>query len=57
MKYPNYWIFYSGLIDPTAKREKVAELIKGIGYKEASHFLRNIGYRNLAIIDRHYLKI
>ncbi len=27
--------------------------IKGFGYKEASHFLRNIGYEDVAIIDRH----
>ncbi|WP_338601568.1 N-glycosylase/DNA lyase [Sulfolobus tengchongensis] len=27
--------------------------IKGIGMKEASHFLRNVGYFDLAIIDRH----
>ena len=30
--------------------------VKGLGWKEASHFLRNIGYRNLAILDRHILK-
>jgi N-glycosylase/DNA lyase len=30
--------------------------IKGIGYKEASHFLRNIGYRNYAILDKHILR-
>ncbi|MBD3231174.1 N-glycosylase/DNA lyase [Candidatus Dependentiae bacterium] len=30
--------------------------IKGLGYKEASHFLRNVGYSNVAIIDRHILK-
>ena len=30
--------------------------IKGLAYKEASHFLRNIGHRNLAILDRHILK-
>jgi N-glycosylase/DNA lyase len=31
--------------------------IKGIGYKEAGHFLRNIGIgKNLAILDRHILK-
>ena len=31
--------------------------IKGIGYKEASHFLRNIGLgEDLAILDRHILK-
>ncbi|HOQ49243.1 MAG TPA: N-glycosylase/DNA lyase [Candidatus Kapabacteria bacterium] len=43
-------------ICPKEKREKIVGIIKGIGYKEASHFLRNIGYRDLAIIDRHLLK-
>ena len=30
--------------------------VKGMGWKEASHFLRNIGHRDLAILDRHILK-
>lgn len=30
--------------------------IRGIGYKEASHFLRNIGYRGYAILDKHILR-
>lgn len=30
--------------------------VMGMGWKEASHFLRNIGYRDLAILDRHILK-
>ena len=30
--------------------------IEGFGYKEASHFLRNIGHDNLAILDRHVLR-
>ncbi len=31
--------------------------IKGLGLKEASHFLRNIGYyKEVAILDRHILK-
>lgn len=30
--------------------------VKGFGWKEASHFLRNIGHRNLAILDRHILR-
>lgn len=33
--------------------------IEGFGLKESSHFLRNIGFDNLAIVDRHifrYLK-
>ncbi len=29
--------------------------VRGIGYKEASHFLRNIGYRGYAILDKHLL--
>jgi N-glycosylase/DNA lyase len=29
--------------------------IKGIGYKEASHFLRNIGFSGYAILDKHIL--
>lgn len=37
-------------------REWLVKHVKGIGYKEASHFLRNIGYRDLAILDRHILK-
>lgn len=38
-------------------REWLAQNVKGIGYKEASHFLRNIGQgENLAILDRHILK-
>ncbi len=30
--------------------------IKGLGYKEASHFLRNIGLRGHAILDKHVLR-
>ena len=29
--------------------------IKGISYKEASHFLRNIGFKGYAILDKHIL--
>lgn len=29
--------------------------IKGLGYKEASHFLRNIGLRGYGILDKHVL--
>ena len=29
--------------------------IKGLGYKEASHFLRNIGFKGYAILDKHIL--
>ena len=27
----------------------------GLGYKEASHFLRNVGFRGYAILDKHVL--
>jgi len=30
--------------------------VRGLGWKEASHFLRNIGFRDLAILDRHILR-
>jgi N-glycosylase/DNA lyase len=39
-----------------AQRDWLAEHINGFGLKEASHFLRNIGHRNLPILDRHTLK-
>jgi len=39
------------------KREWLVKNIKGYGLKEASHFLRNIGFGdNIAILDRHILK-
>ncbi len=43
--------------DTFKTREWLVRNIKGLGYKEASHFLRNIGLgENMAIIDRHILK-
>ena len=36
-------------------RDKVVENIKGIGYKEASHFLRNIGFKGYGILDKHII--
>ena len=41
---------------PKQLREFLVKNIKGYGYKEASHFLRNIGHNNLSILDRHILK-
>ena len=37
-------------------RNFLIHYVKGLGYKESSHFLRNIGYTNLSILDRHILK-
>jgi len=40
-----------------AKREWLVKNVKGLGYKEASHFLRNIGLGfEFAILDRHIMK-
>ncbi len=38
-------------------REWLVKNIKGIGFKEASHFLRNTGAKNLAILDRHIINL
>jgi len=38
-------------------RDWLVKTVPGYGYKEASHFLRNIGFgENIAILDRHILK-
>jgi len=44
-------------LDEQEIRGWLADNIKGLGYKEASHFLRNIGYQNLAILDFHIIDI
>lgn len=42
---------------PFDAREWLVNNVVGMGYKEASHFLRNIGLgEELAILDRHILK-
>ncbi len=42
---------------PIESREWLVENIKGMGYKEASHFLRNTGHgEDIAILDRHVLR-
>ena len=44
--------------DPRDAREWLVKNIKGLGYKEASHFLRNVGVgNNLAIVDLHILRM
>jgi N-glycosylase/DNA lyase len=48
----------TGFTDPLARRDWLASerRIKGLGYKEASHFLRNIGFSGYAILDKHILR-
>jgi len=43
--------------DKKALRNWIVNNIKGLGYKEASHFLRNVGFDDYAIIDFHILDI
>ena len=38
-------------------REWLVKNIKGVGYKEASHFLRNVGFDDFAIVDFHIIDI
>lgn len=57
----NPWTSMKSIIDQIndghKAREWLVRNIKGIGYKEASHFLRNIGFdQNLAILDRHIVR-
>ena len=44
-------------VDPIERRDWLAQekQIKGLGYKEASHFLRNIGLTGHAILDKHVM--
>ena len=43
--------------DPIERRDWLAQekQVKGLGYKEASHYLRNIGLSGYAILDKHVL--
>jgi len=47
-----------GFEDPIERRDWLARErgIKGLGYKESSHFLRNVGLRGYAILDKHILR-
>ena len=49
-------MIYSNM-DILERRDMIVESVKGYGYKEASHFLRNIGLgEDIAILDRHILR-
>ncbi len=44
-------------LSATEKREWFVKNVRGLSYKEATHFLRNIGMNDgLTILDRHILK-
>lgn len=49
--------FFSSIPDIFERRNWIVKNIKGMSYKEAGHFLRNVGFgQDLAILDRHILK-
>lgn len=49
--------FFNSITDVKEKREWIVKNIKGMAYKEARHFLRNVGFgKEIAILDRHILK-
>lgn len=42
---------------PVRIREWLHDNIKGLGWKESSHFLRNMGFTDFAILDTHVAKV
>lgn len=55
--YGEVWKTIKSDRDPLEIRKWLVKNVLGLGFKESSHFLRNIGFKNLAIIDRHVLRI
>ncbi|MEM4707728.1 MAG: N-glycosylase/DNA lyase, partial [Candidatus Anstonellales archaeon] len=43
--------------DGREAREWLVKNVKGLGYKEASHFLRNVGFMDLGIVDFHIVDL
>ena len=44
--------------DADERRDWLAQTpgIRGLGYKEASHFLRNVGFKGYGILDKHIIR-
>ncbi|WP_448374798.1 N-glycosylase/DNA lyase [Fervidobacterium sp.] len=55
----NRWIIgrLRELLKEDDPREFIVKNLKGLGWKESSHFLRNVGFTNYAILDKHVLRI
>ncbi len=57
LKLREQWSEVAAILDgdhpPAVKRGWLVAHVDGMSLKEASHFLRNIGVRDLAILDRH----
>jgi N-glycosylase/DNA lyase len=44
--------------DPVTRRDWLAQesRVKGLGFKESSHFLRNVGFKGYGILDKHVMR-
>ena len=57
MDFPGILTALTNGYSPVELREWLVRNVRGFGYKEATHFLRNIGRNGgLAILDRHILR-
>ncbi|VVB76180.1 N-glycosylase/DNA lyase [Candidatus Tiddalikarchaeum anstoanum] len=56
-QFKNIKTILSQFKDEFMMREWLVKNVKGLGYKEASHFLRNVGFKNVSILDRHILNL
>ncbi len=45
------------ILSTNNKRDWLVNNIKGLGFKESSHFLRNVGFLDYAILDKHILRL
>lgn len=50
-------VLFNSFEDKFALRDYLKENILGIGCKEASHFLRNVGFKGFAILDKHVISM
>lgn len=55
-KFDEVLVWVKSGIPAWAKRDWLVKNVKGLGLKASSHFLRNLGANDLAIIDTHILK-
>lgn len=51
-----YEASFDEVLETEHKRDVLVRIVKGMGMKAASHYLRNLGHEELAIIDTHVIK-
>ncbi|MEW6592225.1 MAG: N-glycosylase/DNA lyase [Candidatus Hadarchaeota archaeon] len=56
-KFSNIKDVMDGFKDVFEAREWLVNNVKGLGWKEASHFLRNTGHEEVSILDRHVCSV